>query len=89
MPRIYKRKLGAWRYKDCNSESIENALKKIIDEGWSIRKAAKIYKIPYGTLNNKYHGVTLKAVADNQFLVSMKKRQLLSVQLLADNGDFP
>ena len=56
MPRTYKRKLGARSYKNYSDENVERALEKIVDHGWGIRKASKIYKIPYGTLHNHYHG---------------------------------
>lgn len=47
--------LGARKYKDYSIECIEAALKKVIDDDRRLRRAAAYYKIPYGTLNNKYH----------------------------------
>ncbi|CAH1959591.1 unnamed protein product [Acanthoscelides obtectus] len=56
MVRTYIRKLGARRYKDYSSDVVEQALAKVTEEGWSLRRASREYKIPFGTLNNKYHG---------------------------------
>lgn len=56
MVRKYERKLGARSYRDYNEDIVESALQSVIDDGWSLRKASTFYKIPYGTLNNRYHG---------------------------------
>lgn len=56
MVRKYEKKLGARSYRDYNEDIVESALQSVIDDGWSLRKASTFYKIPYGTLNNRYHG---------------------------------
>ncbi|KAK9701626.1 CENP-B N-terminal DNA-binding domain [Popillia japonica] len=57
MPRRHKRKLGAGHYKDYNEDKMEKALQRVVDDEWSIRRAAKENNIPYGTLYNKFNGV--------------------------------
>lgn len=56
MVRRYKRKLGARSYKNYEEESLDQALNDIADGRCSIRAASREYKIPFGTLLNKYRG---------------------------------
>lgn len=56
MPRVYKRKIGSRQYKNFTDETLENALQAIADGNMTIRRASREFKIPYGTLNNKFHG---------------------------------
>lgn len=56
MPRAYKRQLGSRQYKNFTNEALENALREVVDGRMGIRQASREFKIPYGTLNNKYHG---------------------------------
>lgn len=56
MPRKYQRRLGARSYMDYRKDNVEEALKKIAEEEWSIRRASSTYKIPFGTLLNKFRG---------------------------------
>lgn len=56
MVRCYKKKLGSRNYKNYSQENVENALEKVVDQGWSLRKACKEFKIPFGTLYNRFHG---------------------------------
>lgn len=46
MPRTYKRKLGTRAYKDYEESVIEEALKKILEDGWSVKKLVSILKYP-------------------------------------------
>lgn len=89
MPRVYKRKLGARRYKDYNDESTEIALKKIIDEGWSIRKAAKAYKIPYGTMNNKYNGRHIKSSGGQSIFSLNEEKAIIKCAAACGQWGFP
>ena len=56
MPRTYKRKPSARRYRDCTEETTENALRDILR--LRLKGAHRAPGIPYGTLYNKYHGET-------------------------------
>ena len=55
-PRTYKRKLGARSYKNYSDENVERALEKNCRPWVGHKKSSKIYKIPYDTLHNRYHG---------------------------------
>jgi len=54
--RVYKKKIGSRPYADRTDEVVEEALNKVADGELSILKASKIYKIPYGTLHNRFTG---------------------------------
>lgn len=56
MPRVYKRALGSRQYKNYTIEALENALQEVVNGRMGIRQASREFKVPYGTLNNKYHG---------------------------------
>lgn len=56
MPRSYQRLLGSRSYANYSEETVEKALKSVIDDGMSLKGAARTFKIPYGTLSNRYHG---------------------------------
>ncbi|XP_045765788.1 uncharacterized protein LOC123867662 [Maniola jurtina] len=57
MVRKYKKLAGAREYKNYTQETLEEALEKITDGEMSINAAAINYKIPFGTLYNKYKGM--------------------------------
>ena len=56
MPRKHTRKSGSRRYDDCKADAISNAL-RAIKGGRTIRKAARDFDVPYGTLYNKMKGL--------------------------------
>ncbi|XP_044750640.1 uncharacterized protein LOC123310976 [Coccinella septempunctata] len=60
MGRTYKRKLGSRTYGNFSEEQVNNALHDVLENGLSLRKAAKKYRLAYGTLNNRYHGCKIK-----------------------------
>ena len=59
MPRTYKREPGSRRYADFTSENLENAL-KAMRAGMGLRKASRDFKVPKGTLANRYKGLHSK-----------------------------
>lgn len=56
MVRTYKRKPGNGSYKKYIEARFEEAVERIADEQLTMRAAVREYKIPFGTLNNKFHG---------------------------------
>ncbi|XP_060873029.1 uncharacterized protein LOC132946925 isoform X2 [Metopolophium dirhodum] len=64
--RTYKSKLGQRRYINYSSEALDEALLKVVNGELSLRKASKQYNIPYGTINNKFHGVHIRKMVDKQ-----------------------
>lgn len=57
MVRNYKRIAGTREYKNYTQETLEEALEKITDGDMSINAASLKYKIPFGTLYNKFKGM--------------------------------
>lgn len=57
MVRTYKRTAGARQYKNYSEETLETAIQKITVNELSILAASVQYKIPFGTLYNKYKGM--------------------------------
>lgn len=57
MGRTYKRKVGGRRYKDYKEETLEEAIEKVVNEGWSLNRSSKEFGVPVGTLYNKYKGM--------------------------------
>lgn len=89
MGRHYKRKLGARLYKDYTEESVDNALARIIDDGWSMRKAADYYKIPYGTLNNRYHGRHIRKNGGQTVFGENEEKSMIACASLCGEWGFP
>ncbi|KAK9729901.1 CENP-B N-terminal DNA-binding domain [Popillia japonica] len=89
MPRTYKRKLGARKYKDYSTENVETALTKIVDEGWSLRRAAAHYKIPFGTLNNKYYSRYTKKNGGQKVFSDNAERSFLNAACICGDWGFP
>ena len=56
MPRTYIPKLGSRSYRNYTSDNLEEAVSKVSENKLSIKQASERYKIPYGTLHNKFHG---------------------------------
>lgn len=56
MVRAYKKKVGSRPYANRTDEVGEEALQKVADGELSILRTSKIYKIPYGTLYNRFNG---------------------------------
>lgn len=89
MPRSYKRKLGSRRYRDYTDQQLESALQKVTDEGWSLRKASKIYKIPYGTLNNKYHGRHIRSSGGQSVFTFNEEKSIIKCATTCGEWGFP
>ena len=55
MPRVYKRKVDAKPYAQYSTETL-NAAIAAVNDGKTIRLAAKEFKIPYATWHRKVNG---------------------------------
>ncbi|CAH2017331.1 unnamed protein product [Acanthoscelides obtectus] len=89
MPRNYKRRLGSLRYVDYAPEILEAALKKMVEDGWSLRQASAAHNIPFGTLRNKYMGIrTLKSEGQTVFSNAEELAFVKAVTICSDWG-FP
>ena len=82
----YKRKPGSRNYKTgYSAEILDNALREIQSGSLSIRKASTMYKIPYGTLRHKLHGLhTKKHGGQNRLTVECEDLIVQSLGTLAD-----
>ncbi|XP_050516371.1 uncharacterized protein LOC126891232 [Diabrotica virgifera virgifera] len=56
MPRKHKRLLGSRSYADYPPANLERAIERVVEGTLSIREASRQYKIPFGTLYNRYKG---------------------------------
>lgn len=89
MPRTYKRKIGCRKYADYTSEQVEKALKKIIDYEWPINKAAKEYKIPFGTLYNRYKGLHIKKSGGQAVFTDNEEKAIIRSAVTCSDWRFP
>ncbi|CAH1965360.1 unnamed protein product [Acanthoscelides obtectus] len=89
MLRNYKRTLGSRRYVDYAPETLEAALKKVVEDGWSLRQASAAHNIPFGTLRNKYMRIrTLKSGGQTVLSVAEEHAFVKAVNICSDWG-FP
>ncbi|CAH2002838.1 unnamed protein product [Acanthoscelides obtectus] len=89
MPRNYKRTLGSRRYVDYTPETLEAALKKVVEDEWSLCQASAARNIPFGTLRNKYKGIRiLKSGGQTVFSVAEEHAFVKAVNICSDWG-FP
>lgn len=89
MPRTYKRKLGTRNYRNYSAESVEAALKKVVDEDWSLRRAAAYHKIPFATLNNKFHGRHINKNGGQSVFSEMEERSFINAAGVCGEWGFP
>ena len=87
MPRKYKRKEGAHRYKDYTDETLKLAVQECVELGKSCADVAEQYKIPIRTLRNKIKGLHSKKHG-GQTVFNDRDEQTLVTNLLkcADYG---
>lgn len=89
MPRNYKRIPGTRKYKDFPQEQLETALEKITQEHYSIRRAAKEYNIPFGTLYNKYKGLHIHSVGRPTLFTNAEEQRLIQCASVCGDWGFP
>lgn len=89
MPRRHKRKLGAGHYKDYNEDKMEKALQRVVDDEWSIRRAAKENNIPYGTLYNKFNGRHIQSVGHPTLFTLNEEKAIISAAVTCGDWRYP
>lgn len=89
MPRKYQRKLGARSYMDYPDENVQLALQKIAEEDWSIRRASTQYKIPFGTLRNKYIGSRIKKSGGQTIFTLKEEKSFIKAANCCGEWGFP
>nr|CAI5865504.1 unnamed protein product [Callosobruchus analis] len=86
---VRKRKLGARTYKDYTNEVLDQALSKVTEEGWSLQRASREYKIPYGTLNNKFHGRCIRKNGRQTVFSMSEEKVFISAAITCGDWGFP
>lgn len=89
MPRKYQRKLGARSYMDYPEENVQLALQKIAEEDWYIRRASTQYKIPFGTLRNKYIGSRIKKSRGQTIFTLKEEKSFIKAANCCGEWGFP
>ena len=89
MGRTYKRKLGSRSYGNFSQEQVENALRDVANDTLSLRAAAKTYNVPYGPLNNRYHGRKTKKTGGQTVLTANEEVAILKSILQCSDWGFP
>lgn len=89
MGRIYKRKVGCRAYKNYSDKDIDKALEKIVDSNWSINKTSKEFKIPYGTLFNKYKGMHVKSHGGQTVFSKQEEEGIIQSVVTCSDWGFP
>uniref|UniRef100_A0A6P7F1X7 Uncharacterized protein LOC114325697 n=1 Tax=Diabrotica virgifera virgifera TaxID=50390 RepID=A0A6P7F1X7_DIAVI len=89
MGRTYKRQLGSGTYGNFNEEHVNQALQDVLENGLSLRKAAKKYKLSYGTLNNKYHGRKIKKIGGQSVFTYEEEVAIINSILTCADWGYP
>lgn len=89
MVRHYQKKVGGRTYRNYTDATIEEALQKIVDEQWSIRRAADTYKISFGTLYNRYNGLHIRSVGRPTLFSNEEELQFIESAAICGEWGFP
>ena len=89
MVRNYKKKLGTRNYKNYTDAQLNEALQKIADAQLSMRAAALEYKIPFGTLHNKFHGIHIRNAGGQPVFSTEEEVSLINAAVKCADWGFP
>ena len=89
MPRRYKRKPGSRTYKNFSEETMEQALLNIGNGTLSILAASKQFKIPYGTLHNKFMGKHGKRMGGQTALSVQEEKAIVTCIVKCADWGYP
>lgn len=89
MVRNYERMPGTRTYRNYTDAQLNEAIQKIVDGQLSMKKASERYKIPYGTLNNKYHGKHIKNTGGQPVFTKLEEEAILNSALKCADWGFP
>ena len=76
MPRSHKRVAGSHNYKSYTDEALSKAVREVKAGSLSMRKASKLYKIPFGTLHKKLNNKHSKKADGQQRLSQELENQI-------------
>lgn len=88
--RNYKRVVGSKkkRYGDYTNQSLANAV-KAVNDGVTLRNAAKTYNIPKSTLSRKVRGKQLKHAGGQTSLTAVEEEQIVNHLVAVSDWGFP
>lgn len=89
MVRTYKKTPGTRAYKNYTEEDLEEALQKITDGELSIHAASIQYRIPFGTLYNRYKGLHTRTVGGQTVFTHAEEKALLRAAATCADWGFP
>ncbi|XP_030754175.1 jerky protein homolog-like [Sitophilus oryzae] len=89
MVRDYKRKPGSRNYRNYNEAQLEEALRKVVEGSMTMRTASQEYKIPFGTLNNKFHGRNVKMAGGQSIFSHAEEIAILNAVVKCADWGFP
>ncbi|CAG9761269.1 unnamed protein product [Ceutorhynchus assimilis] len=89
MVRKYQRTLGVRKYKDYKEQVVEEALGKVTEDNFSIRKASVQYGIPFGTLYNRYKGLHIRSVGRPTLFTPQEELQLVKSAATCGDWGYP
>lgn len=75
MVRRYKRMADNRTYRNYSETTMDSALLEVLEGRLSVLAASRKYKIPYGSLYNKYHGRHIRSVGHQTALSAVEERQ--------------
>lgn len=87
--RKYKRKLGARSYKNYEDSTLDNALLEVVEGRMTLREASRSFKVPYGTLNNRYNGRHGSKPGGRQIFTSEEERAFVNNIMKCSDWGFP
>lgn len=89
MVRSYKKKLGGRTYKNYTEKNIEDALQRVVTDGWTLRRASREHRVPYGTLFNRYHGIHARKNGGQTIFSKIEEEALIKSAAKCGEWGFP
>lgn len=89
MPQKYTKAVGSRAYKNYTEDTLKEALIEVVEGRLSLSKASQIYKIPLGTLHNKYHGKHVGMPGGRTALSDDEEKSILEAFAICGDWGFP
>lgn len=89
MPRTFKRIIGTWNHKNYSEDQLNKALNEVIEGSLSIRAASNRYKIPLGTIYNKYKGWFGRKPEGKTVFLETEEKALLKAAAKCSDWGYP
>jgi hypothetical protein len=89
MVRTYRKKPGTRNYRNYTETQLEEAVQRIADGQLTMRAAVREYDIPFGTLNNKFHGKHIHNAGGQSALSIAEEVALINAAIKCSDWGFP